>query len=178
MRANDKKSKWCKTEPLSGRLCRLRQQNDTVNKEIGQRWLLLRGAIQALHTCRRANFVFIIRNCNWFWQFNWPLWLWGQMIENQNLGISYKTEYLSTIRFYSTAGEVYYSRAPIHTLGFSLVSMLSWGWYLFPILLCLWSKDSRLPGDGRLFPSLCLLEVSKTGKINPKWLGHNLKRRY
>ena len=42
------------------------------------------------------------QSCNWFWQFNWPHWLWEQMIGSaqkikmiQNLGISYKTIYTS-----------------------------------------------------------------------------------
>ena len=51
-----------------------------------------------------------------------------------------------------TAGEVYFSRAPIHTLGFSRVR------HLFPVLL--WTNDFRLSGEGRLLPTDTCMEIS------------------
>ena len=56
----------------------------------------------------------------------------------------------------ATSGEVYSFRAPIHTHGFSRVSVLSWVRHLFPALSWLWTNDIWLTDDGRLFPSLYL----------------------
>ena len=57
----------------------------------------------------------------------------------------------------ATAVEVYSSLAPHHTLGFSLVCVLSFKSVTFIpgfVNKCLWINDFWLTDDGRLFPSL------------------------
>ena len=43
-------------------------------------------------------------------------------------------------------------RAPIHTLGFSGVPVLSWVQHLFPALVCIWTYNSSLTDDGFFLP--------------------------
>ena len=65
-----------------------------------------------------------------------------------------------------TVDEVYSSRTHIHTLEFSLVSVLYWVLHLFLVLLCLWTNDFRLTDDGAFLPCSFLNTVFLWGCQN------------